>query len=108
MAYSPLFGCHGSLREYVQTAKLSTYGLSTEKIADVLEHDARTIRQWQTTLGQKSQEFHLALCCLIGLTFPEGGDWVFRLLAMGLIGSNAYRTPRQEDYWPLPLAALKQ
>ena len=67
-AYSPLFGRHGSLREYVQTAKLSTYGLSTDQIADVLEHDARTILQWQTALGQKSREFHLALCSLIGLT----------------------------------------
>lgn len=34
MAYSPLFGCHGGLTEYVQTAKLSTYGLSTDQIAD--------------------------------------------------------------------------
>ena len=67
-AYSPLFGRHGSFREYVQTAKLSTYGLSTDQIADVLEHDARTILQWQTALGQKSREFHLSLCCLIGLT----------------------------------------
>ena len=66
--YSPLFGRHGSFKEYIQTSKLSTYGLSTEQIADVLEHDARTILHWQTALDQKSREFHLALCSLIGLT----------------------------------------
>lgn len=67
-AYSPLFGHHGSLKEYVQVAKLTTYRLSPEEIADVLEHDPRTIRVWQTALGQKSRSFHLALCTLIGLT----------------------------------------
>ncbi len=36
-AYSNLFGCHGSFKEYVQTAKMSSYGLSTEQIADVKE-----------------------------------------------------------------------
>ena len=46
-AYSALFGHHGSLKEYVQTAKMSTYGLSTEQIADVLERDGRTILEWQ-------------------------------------------------------------
>ncbi len=34
-AYSDLFGHHGSYKEYVQTAKMSSYGLSTEQIADV-------------------------------------------------------------------------
>ena len=61
MADSPLFERHSSLREYVQTAKLSTYGPSTDQVVDVLEHDARTILQWQTALGQKRREFHLAL-----------------------------------------------
>ena len=46
-AYSALFGHHGSLKEYVQTAKMSTYGLTTEQIADVLERDGRTILEWQ-------------------------------------------------------------
>ncbi len=36
-AYSPLFGHHGSFKEYVQTAKMSSCGLSTEQIADVKE-----------------------------------------------------------------------
>ena len=68
MAYSPLFGHHGSFFEYTQTAKMSSYGLSCDQIADVLERDTRTILQWQKALGQKSQSFHLALCTLIGLT----------------------------------------
>ncbi len=67
-AYSSLFGHHGSFKEYVQMAKMSTYGLSTEQIADVLERDGRTILEWQKALGQKCQSFHLALCSLIGLT----------------------------------------
>ena len=67
-AYSALFGHHGSLKEYVQTAKMSTYGLSTEQIADVLERDGRTILEWQKALGQKCESFHVALCTLIGLT----------------------------------------
>ena len=46
-AYSGLFGYHGSFKEYIQTAKMSTYGLSTEQIADVLERDGRTILEWQ-------------------------------------------------------------
>ncbi|WP_013334776.1 IS1 family transposase [Gloeothece verrucosa] len=68
MAYSPLFGHHGSFKEYTQTAKMSSYGLSCDQIADVLERDSRTIGQWQKALGQKSRSVHLALCCLIGLT----------------------------------------
>ena len=68
MAYSPLFGHHGSFSEYTQTAKMSSYGLSCDQIADVLERDPRTILQWQQALGQKSQSFHLSLCTLIGLT----------------------------------------
>ena len=67
-AYSSLFGHHGSFKEYVQTAKMSGYGLSSEQIADVLSRDGRTILEWQKALGQKCQSFHLALCTLIGLT----------------------------------------
>ena len=67
-AYSPLFGHHGSFKEYVQTAKMSSYGLSTNQIADVLERDRRTILEWQKALGYKCKRFHLALCSLIGLT----------------------------------------
>ncbi len=68
MAYSPLFGHHGTIQEYIQTAKMTSYGLSCDQIADVLERDARTILQWQKALGKKSQNFHWALCTLIGLT----------------------------------------
>ncbi|WP_019503399.1 IS1 family transposase [Pleurocapsa sp. PCC 7319] len=67
-AYSNLFGHHGSFQEYVQTAKMSGYGLSTEQIADVLERDERTICSWQKALSYKCKSFHLALCSLIGLT----------------------------------------
>lgn len=67
-AYSDLFGCHGSFQEYVQTAKMSGYGLSTEQITDVLERDKRTVLSWQKALSLKCESFHLALCSLIGLT----------------------------------------
>lgn len=66
-AYSDLFGKHGSFKEYEQTAKLSTYGLSTDQIADVLEKDTRTISQWQKALGQKCQRLHIFLCLMIGI-----------------------------------------
>ena len=42
-------------KEYVQTAKMSGYGLSTEQITDILERDGRTIWEWQKALGQKRQ-----------------------------------------------------
>jgi hypothetical protein len=42
-AYSNLFGHHGSFKEYSRTAKMSSYGLSTEQIADVWSRDGRTI-----------------------------------------------------------------
>ena len=64
MAYSPLFGHHGSFKEYIQTAKMTSYGLSSEQIADVRERDSRTILEWQKALGKKSQSFHLALWVL--------------------------------------------
>jgi transposase-like protein len=70
-AYSDLFGHHGSLKEYVQTAKMSSYGLSTEQIGDVLSRDGRTILEWQKALGEKCESFHLALCTLIGLTLVK-------------------------------------
>jgi len=66
--YSDLFGKHGSFKEYEQTAKLSSYGLGTDAIADVLQKDRRTIEQWQKAIGQKGQQFHLFLCFAIGLT----------------------------------------
>jgi hypothetical protein len=59
--YSDLFGKHGSFKEYEQTAKLSSYGLGTDTIADVLQKDRRAIEQWQKAIGQKGQQFHLFL-----------------------------------------------
>jgi hypothetical protein len=47
---------------------MSSYGLSCDQIADVLERDPRTILQWQQALGQKSQGFHLTPAMKMGLT----------------------------------------
>lgn len=60
--YSDLFGKHGSFKEYEQTAKLSSYGLSTDAIADVLEKDSRTIATWQEGISKKSNTFHIFIC----------------------------------------------
>jgi IS1 family transposase/transposase-like protein len=60
--YSSLFGKHGSFKEYEQTAKLSSYGLSTDAIADVLEKDSRTIATWQEGISKKSNMFHIFIC----------------------------------------------
>ena len=60
--YSELFGKHGSFKEYEQTAKLATYGLSAEPIADVLGRDMRTVETWLKAIGQKGEQFHLFLC----------------------------------------------
>jgi len=48
-------GKHGSFKEYEQMAKLSSYGLGTDAVADVLQKDRRTIKQWQKAVGQKGQ-----------------------------------------------------
>ena len=66
--YSDLFGKHGSFKEYEQTAKLISYGLSNDAIADVLQKDRRTIEQYQKAIGEKGWQFHLFLCFTIGLT----------------------------------------
>ena len=48
---------------------MSTYGLSTEQIADVLERDGRTIKEMAKSIIVKSVKvFTLSLCTLIGLT----------------------------------------
>lgn len=66
--HSDLFGKHGSFKEYEQTAKLSSYGLATDAIADLLQKDRRTIEQWQKAIGQKGHQFHRFFCFTIGLT----------------------------------------
>jgi IS1 family transposase len=38
-----------------------SYGLSAEKIADVLERDVRTIEEWLQAVGKKSEKFHIFL-----------------------------------------------
>ncbi|WP_202895347.1 IS1 family transposase [Iningainema tapete] len=67
-AYSNLWRKQGSEKEYIQTAKLSTYGLSAEQIADVLERDIRTIEDWLGGIAEKSQRFHESICLIIGIT----------------------------------------
>jgi transposase-like protein len=71
--YSALFGGHGSLLEYEQTAKMTAYGMSAAQIADVLLRDERTVLGWQQALGKKCKTFHLSVCSLIGmvLTFLQ-------------------------------------
>jgi len=66
--YSDLFGKHGSFKEYEQAAWLSSYGLSPDAIADVLERDVRTVEQWLKALGNKGQRMHLSLCLSVGIT----------------------------------------
>ena len=63
--FSELFGKHGSFKEYEQTSKLSSHGLSTEAIADVLAKDERTIASWQKAIGHKAERFHFFLCLSI-------------------------------------------
>lgn len=65
--FSDLFGKHGSFKEYEQTSKLLSYGMSCDKIADVLEKDKRTIDTWRRNIGGKCEIFHITLCVLIGL-----------------------------------------
>ena len=66
--YSNLINKKGSDKEYRQTFKLITHGLSWEEIADVLEKDPRTIKGWVEAIAEKSQRFHNFICLLIGIT----------------------------------------
>lgn len=67
MAYTELLGKHGSVKEYEQTAKLISYGLSIEQIADTLEKDPRTIQEWVKGIAKKSQNFHEYVCQTVGI-----------------------------------------
>ena len=78
---------------------MSTYGLSTEQIADVLERDGRTILEWQQALGQKCQSFHLTLCTVIGLTLMS--------LQMDEIWSYLQKKKRHDSRVPLRLTATR-
>ncbi|WP_202895879.1 hypothetical protein [Iningainema tapete] len=46
---------------------LSTYGLSAEQMADVLERDVRTIEEWLLGISEKSQRFHKSICLIVGV-----------------------------------------
>jgi len=52
--YSDLHQKQGSFKEYEMASKMTTYGLSHEQIADVLERDVRTIEEWLESIGKKS------------------------------------------------------
>ena len=60
-------GKHGSFKEYEQASKLFSYGLSCDKIADVLEKDKRTIDTWRKNIGEKNEIFHITVYILVGL-----------------------------------------
>jgi IS1 family transposase len=65
--YSNIFQKHGSFLEYEQVAKMTTQRLSTDKIAEVLYHDKRTINSWQTAIADKCASTHIFYCFTIGL-----------------------------------------
>jgi hypothetical protein len=48
-------------------AKLSTYGLSAEQIADDKTRDVRTIEEWLSGIAEKSERFHKSICLIVGL-----------------------------------------
>jgi IS1 family transposase len=48
-------------------AKMNCYGLSGEKIADVLDKDVRTIETWLSAIGHKAEQFHVFICLAIQL-----------------------------------------
>jgi len=60
--YSDLHKKHGSFKESGMAFGLSSYGLSHEQIAEVLERDVRTIEQWLKAVYIKSEQFHIFLC----------------------------------------------
>lgn len=85
--YSDLWGKQGSFKEYEQTAKLQGYGLSNERIADVLEKDERTIASWTEAINKKSRLWHIWLCSTIGL--------IIRFLQMDELWSYAKKKSNQ-------------
>jgi IS1 family transposase len=87
--YCELFGKHGSFKEYEQTAKLSTYGLSSDAIADVLDKDQRTIETWQRGISKKSEQFHLVMCLAVQLN----------LLFLQMDELWSYLTRKQRQLW---------
>lgn len=87
--FSGLFGKHGSFKEYEQTAKLNSYGLHTDQIADVLNKDPRTIARWEQFIGEKSKKFHSYVCIVIGI--------VVQFLQMDELWS--YVKNKSKKYW---------
>ncbi len=64
--YSNLYGKHGSFKEYVQCCKMLKHGLHPEAIADILEHDVRTILTLSEAIATKAEKIHIRLSmCLI-------------------------------------------
>lgn len=65
--YSDLHNKQGSFKEYEMAAKMTSYGLSHEQVADILGRDIRTIEQWLKNIGKKSEVFHLFICGFLKL-----------------------------------------
>ena len=65
--YSDLYKKRGSFKEYEMVAKMLSYGLSHEQVADILERDVRTIEQWVKAVSKKSEYFHIFICLALKL-----------------------------------------
>jgi IS1 family transposase len=50
------------VKQYEQVAKLSTYGLASEAIAEVFNREPRTIDNWLSAIGRKNEQFQLFIC----------------------------------------------
>jgi transposase len=48
-------------------AKMTSYGLSYEQVADILGRDVRTVEQWLKNIGKKSEKFHTFICWFLKL-----------------------------------------
>ena len=65
--YSDLYKKPGSFKEYEMASKMSSYGLSPEQIAEVLERDVRTIEEWLQAVGKNSEQIHRFFCLTLKL-----------------------------------------
>lgn len=66
--YSGLFGKQGSFKEYEQAAKMSSYGLGVDAIADVLQVDTRTVATWLQCISKKANLFHDTMCLYLTMS----------------------------------------
>jgi len=69
--YSDLYGKHGSFKEYVQCCKMLKHGLHPEAIADILEHDVRTILTWTEAIATKAEKVHIRFSISLIINFLQ-------------------------------------